>query len=138
MKESDPLWAWLENGPTVLVNLGTHTAANEKFAVQLAGGLRVLLDRQVDTQVLWKVRGAADMMAVLINVLGHVIDNGRVKIVDWLDTAPVVILEHRNTICSVHHGGANSFYEAVASVMLRSRCQLSYSQPDIIATVFLK
>jgi len=43
VEESDPpLAAWLGNGPTVMVNLGTHALTDKTFAFQLASGLRML------------------------------------------------------------------------------------------------
>jgi len=115
VEESDPLLAaWLENGPTVMVNLGTHASSDKTFAFQLASGLRVLLDKEKEIQILWKLKGNGDIQDALTE-LGYDVNRGRVKIMDWLVADPLAILRHPNVVCSVHHGGANSFFEAVAT-----------------------
>ena len=42
-------------------------------------------------------------------MLAEVVDSERIKIVSWLEAEPGAILRHPSVICSVHHGGANSF-----------------------------
>ena len=111
--ESDPGFAgWLQRRPTVLINLGSHTLSEGSDAVELAKGVRVMLGRHQDLQVLWKLQSVLtdDLKAIL----GAEIEgDGRVMVRNWLETDPVSLLQSGHVICSVHHGGANSFYEAV-------------------------
>ncbi len=111
--ENDPEFAaWLQRRPTVLINLGSHTLSESSDAVELAKGVRVVLGRHQDLQFLWKLQSVLtdDLKAIL----GAEIEgDGRVKIRNWLDMDPVSLLQSGHVICSVHHGGANSFYEAV-------------------------
>ena len=81
-------------------------------AVELAKGIRVVLGRHQDLQVLWKLQSVVtdDLKAILGAELEG---DGRVKVRSWLETDPVSLLQSGHVICSVHHGGANSFYEAV-------------------------
>jgi hypothetical protein len=50
--------------------------------------------------------------AMLQTELGNEIQAGRVRVVDWLTLDPLALLMEGNVMCSVHHGGANSFFES--------------------------
>ena len=45
-------------------------------------------------------------------ILGQELENGRVRIERWLQADPVAILTSSYVVCAVHHGGANSYFEA--------------------------
>jgi hypothetical protein len=47
------------------------------------------------------------------DILGHKMDEDRVRITDWITAEPKSILESGYVICSVNHGGASSFNEAI-------------------------
>ncbi|KAL0570196.1 hypothetical protein V5O48_011770 [Marasmius crinis-equi] len=117
VEEEDPeLAGWLDKGPTILVNLGSHTVSDETNVRELATGLRVMFaSGRVDkkTQVLWKVKVKVKGGAEIEEILGKEIRDGRVKVVDWIKAAPVSVLVHRNAVCTVHHGGANSYNEGI-------------------------
>ncbi|KAI0401914.1 hypothetical protein F4802DRAFT_618296 [Xylaria palmicola] len=115
--ESDPdLLAWLRKRPTVLVALGTHFEAYAATIREQAIGLRVLLDARSDIQVLWKLKteeqSEGDGKESLKTILGEEIESGRVRIESWLKPDPVAILRSGHVVCAVHHGGANSYFEA--------------------------
>lgn len=111
--KSDPdLAEWLQRRPTILINLGSHILSDSGDAVELAKGVRVVLGRHQDLQVLWKLRSAVtDELRAIVGA--ELEGDGRVSIRSWLETDPVSILQSGHVVCSVHHGGANSFYEAV-------------------------
>ncbi|KAN0085969.1 glycosyltransferase family 1 protein [Tylopilus felleus] len=122
LEESDPeLMKWLDNGPTVLINLGSHVVADEKIAREMVSAFRILLDYHdkkggsSNVQVLWKARANGNIQKVIDEIIGKEIKKGRVKVVAWLDAEPVSVLQHPNVVCTVHHGGANSFYEGIWS-----------------------
>ncbi|KAI0131800.1 glycosyltransferase family 1 protein [Xylariales sp. AK1849] len=122
----DPeLATWLTNGPTVYINLGTQVQTTEWDALEIARALKQLFSRASshkdprmrDLQVLWKLtkRGnytANEPGARVHGILGEEIDNDKVRILSWLVPEPAAVLEEDNIVCSVHHGGANSFLEA--------------------------
>ncbi|KAL1952977.1 hypothetical protein VTO42DRAFT_3800 [Malbranchea cinnamomea] len=111
----DPgLAQWLDRRPTILVNLGTHALIDDAGAKEMAIGLKSVLEQRPDLQVLWKLKTQREIHSPL-EVLREQIADDRVKIVDWLDVEPISILQHENTICYVHHGGANAFFEACKS-----------------------
>ncbi|KAM3446730.1 hypothetical protein MY3296_009399 [Beauveria thailandica] len=124
IEEADPrLAAWLRRRPTVYINLGTHVAYQKDTNMHLAGAIKCLLDaatqQKQHLQVLWKVnRGKTDEEPVhsdLYKEAGVVTDDERLLIVDWLLAEPTSILQSGSVVCSVNHGGANTYFEAVSA-----------------------
>ncbi|KAG8214161.1 hypothetical protein J3R82DRAFT_10936 [Butyriboletus roseoflavus] len=121
LEETDPaLMKWLDDGPTVMVNLGSHVVSDERVAREMASAFRILLDYHNQRgaskiQVLWKVMESGDIQGAIDDIIGKEIKEGRVKVLPWMEAEPVSILQHPNVVCTVHHGGANSFFEGVWS-----------------------
>ncbi|KAL3457486.1 hypothetical protein BJX64DRAFT_280577 [Aspergillus heterothallicus] len=117
---SPDLAKWLSQRPTVLVNLGSNVCFNSLQARKLADGLRMLFDAQPGIQVLWKLKpdyqsDVGDWVAAaLTGILDELLDK-RVRIEEWLPVEPISILKSGNICCMVHHGGANSYNEAIRS-----------------------
>lgn len=104
---------WLQRHRTILVNLGSHIVSESSDALELAKAITVIVNRHHDVQVLWKLKSA--VTGELKALLGPELKKtGRVKIESWLEPDPVSLLRSGHVACSVHHGGANSFYEATA------------------------
>ncbi len=118
------LATWLDRAPTVLVNLGSHFESDwvPGFARGLATALRILLDRRPDIQVLWKLKKSrsANGHQDVSEILGEVTKNGRVRVESWLKPDTPAILQSKNLVCWVHHGGSNSYHEAIGYVLLLS------------------
>ncbi|KAL3474334.1 hypothetical protein BJX99DRAFT_231662 [Aspergillus californicus] len=117
-QEFPELAAWLSGGPTVLVNLGSIVCLNEIQAWKLASGLRVLLDARPDIQVLWKLKPSVegnigDWISMALRGIIEEVKNCRVRIEEWLPVDPFSILQTGRVVCVVHHGGANSYNEAM-------------------------
>ena len=139
----DPeLNAWLAEGPTIFINLGSHRVVDEEWAVEMAGALKMVFDAAAvvakeqsrpglaKLRVLWKLtktgrsflsvgKGLVDYEtekpgSKVYHILGDEIDQGRVKMLPWLSTEPVSVLKSGYLICSVHHGGANSGIETMS------------------------
>jgi hypothetical protein len=110
------LLEWLQRAPTVLVALGTHHEARADIVRELALGLRIILDARPDIQILWKLKADKSSQDqdehMVATTLGKEIENGRVKIESWLKADPIAILGTGNIVAYVHHGGANSYFEA--------------------------
>ena len=135
VSESDPeLTAWLKKGNTVLVNLGSLAASDASSTRELAKGLRVVLDRRQDLQVLWKLSSERYSDDSLTQILSKEIAEGRVRIVNWLVADPLAILQSGHVVCSVHHGGANSYYEATAYVLDTLSSSNSFS-PNLLLAI---
>ncbi|CAG8380619.1 unnamed protein product [Penicillium salamii] len=108
---------WLTHRPTVLVNMGSAVIWDTQRTVHFAEGIRVLLQRRGWIQVLWKLQTTSAMGSIeqdgsALQCLRGYIDSGQVKIMAWLPE-PISILRSGNILCMVHHGGANSFHEAI-------------------------
>ncbi|KAL2139236.1 hypothetical protein VTI28DRAFT_5468 [Corynascus sepedonium] len=139
--EADPdLATWLAGGPMVYINLGTHVFYDAAAAAEMAGALRWLLavykkelakskEKRGQLRVLWKIpRRGVEVEAgwkkvdgvfgpggVVERLLGDEVRDGVIRIVEWLEPEPTAVLEAGTVVCAVHHGGANSFLEAVSA-----------------------
>ena len=120
LSEQDPeLNMWLQRKPTILINLGTLYALSSADACRIARALRQVLngDGRSEVQVLWKLQkhpdDQHDVFSDAIGTLETFVKDGRVKVVSWLKAEPLALLETGSIICSVHHGGANTWFEAI-------------------------
>ncbi|KAH7311302.1 UDP-glucoronosyl and UDP-glucosyl transferase family protein [Stachybotrys elegans] len=120
LKDIDPeLDDWLSLHPTVYVNTGTHATYTQEQAIELAGALKYLLQKAEKAgkklQVLWKLNKRGDYESSLItDVLGSELKEA-VRTTNWITAEPSSILGSGQIVCSVNHGGANSFFEAVSA-----------------------
>lgn len=116
---------WLTAGPTVLISLGSHCLTHEDMAIEMAKALRLLFNEAEQTseltglRVLWKLKQPSDapyslkVDSPVYQILGKEMDEDRVRIQNWLKIEPAAIVNNGHVICSVNHGGASSFNEAV-------------------------
>lgn len=112
LSESDPeLNAWLAT-PTILISLGSHVRPSEMVAVQMAKGINSMLYEYGDVQVLWKLQYDWEGSTAFKQVLGSRIAAGTVKVTPWIRSDIMSVLETGQVVVYVHHGGANSYFEA--------------------------
>ncbi|KAJ5718684.1 hypothetical protein N7488_004330 [Penicillium malachiteum] len=112
LSEVDPeMQAWLKQ-KTILISLGSHVRPSETVAVEMAKAIRVVLNKHTQFQVLWKLRYDWQESAAFRKVLGTFIDEGSVMIVPWIQAEIISVLETGKIAVYVHHGGANSYFEA--------------------------
>ncbi|KAL2140396.1 hypothetical protein VTI28DRAFT_3852 [Corynascus sepedonium] len=133
----DPeLSAWLSRGPTVFISLGTHRYMEEDEALEMVGALKQLLSEAAsgkkgegdlggisgNLQVLWKLKRSKGQEKTFFELgpgtkvhaaLQAELDADRVRIVDWVKPQPSAVLQTGTVVCSVNHGGANSFHDAL-------------------------
>ncbi|KAK4143189.1 uncharacterized protein C8A04DRAFT_37726 [Dichotomopilus funicola] len=137
VKDVDPeLDVWLARGPTVFISLGTHRFMKEDEALEMAGAIKQLLDAgdahkgdivegvSGKLQVLWKLKRHRPSEPKLYEVgpgskvyevLRPAIEADRLRIVDWVKPEPSAVLMAKTVVCSINHGGANSFHDALTS-----------------------
>ena len=108
---------WLQKRPTILMNLGSHDVSSVRSIRHLVRGIRTVLDSFPDVQILWKLKSKKRLDNNLFAILTKELTSGQVKIEEWLTTDPLAILKSGHVICSVHHGGANSYFEAITYVV---------------------
>lgn len=105
------LRAWLTRGNmrTVLVAFGTHFRMTQEGVDAISAALSAALEARDDLQVLWKLVKHGNVRAPDMSRWG-----GRVKLVDWLENEPMDIMRTGRIAALVHHGGSNSYHEALA------------------------
>ena len=115
---------WLARGPTIYLNLGSLVKLSEDKAVEFALALKTVLDEAkqhssaAHFQVLWKLMKCEEYEVFepgcrIYEILGTDIEADKVKIVSWIQAEPIEVLQSGHVACSVHHGGANTYNEAV-------------------------
>ncbi|KAM0472233.1 hypothetical protein ACHAPX_008915 [Trichoderma viride] len=124
---SEPdLAEWLAEGRTIYVNMGSVIKMTEDQAVELAKALKIVineLDKQVEKgrlQVLWKLRkyGAYSVFLPgcrIEQILCQAFQQDRVRVKEWIQADPLAVLRSGSVVCSIHHGGANSYNEAAVA-----------------------
>lgn len=118
LSTSDPeLETWLTK-PTVLISLGSHVRLPESVAIQMAKGVRAVIIARSELKVLWKLKYDSDGSGEFQEVLGSFIAAGSVKVVSWIQEDIMSILETGRIATYVHHGGANSSFEACKYVSI--------------------
>ncbi len=122
VSEVDPgLATWLKRKPTILINLGS--------------GLRTVLDRQPNLQVLWKLKFKGSVDDGISSILDKELASDTVRIRSWLTADPYAILQSGQIVCSVNHSGGNSFYEATGAGVPHVALPLWYDCYDFAARV---
>jgi hypothetical protein len=114
------LLEWMSGGETVVVNFGSHIAPGRSYCESLAMGLGFVLRKDKNLRALWKLKRdqGAPLDESLTGALGDAWNEGRVKIVEWLEVDPAHLLMLEGVVVSVHHGGANAYFEAARLVIL--------------------
>lgn len=111
------LSAWLEKGgkgKTILIVLGSHVRLDDRETSDMASALKDVLQKRQDLQVLWKLMPCEENKRAR-EQLDQVDEGlqGRLRVVDWLNLDPPAILETGCVGTLVHHGGGNSYHEAI-------------------------
>ncbi|KAJ4857933.1 hypothetical protein T069G_08830 [Trichoderma breve] len=135
-KVDQSLENWLAREPTVYVNLGTHLTMSKSEAVEMAAAFRQFLDmadaKGRKLQILWKLKIKSvasedklvpssleqheeDVYKAIHRHLGKEMDNDQIRLTNWVTAEPKSVLESGHIICSVNHGGASSFNEALCA-----------------------
>ncbi|KAI6767654.1 hypothetical protein HG530_005663 [Fusarium avenaceum] len=128
------LATWLSRGPTIYVNLGTHHKSTPAEALEMAKAFGMVLESsdmqsaKKPLQILWKLGRTLDEegripkpdsytddWAPVTDTLQAYIKQDRARITDWIVAEPKSVIESQNIICSINHGGSNSFHEALCA-----------------------
>ncbi|KFA72664.1 hypothetical protein S40288_03412 [Stachybotrys chartarum IBT 40288] len=114
-EQQDPeLAAWLKRAPTVLVNLGSAVMYTEQRASAMAASFAEVLEK-TDVQILWKFRKSGELDDGFLKPIDKYVESGRVRLENWLNVDPPSLLQTGDVVLSVHHGGANCFYETISA-----------------------
>ncbi|KAI1213071.1 glycosyltransferase family 1 protein [Annulohypoxylon truncatum] len=118
---SPELSQWLAQAPTLLVNLGSFFAWDHSRASAMAQAIADILHERAGLQVLWKLRktgkeyGGVAFGDEFLDPVRPYLENGRLKMVQWLPVEPAALFETGHIVASVHHGGAGCFNEALGT-----------------------
>ncbi len=120
---------WMNSGETVVVNFGSHYAPGRRHRESLAKGLGLVLNKYRDLRVIWKLKRdqGTPIGDSLTSELGNAWNEGRVKIVEWLEIEPAHLLKQKGVVVSVHHGGANAYFETARLVIPVSAVYCSWA-----------
>lgn len=110
--QSADLAGWIKKAPTILVNLGSAFRYEEQGAGVMAEAIAAVLDA-TDAQILWKMHKAKEYGDDFLAPAKKYVENGRLRLESWLDVDPMSLYNTGDIVVSVHHGGANCFYETV-------------------------
>jgi hypothetical protein len=101
-------------GKTVLIALGSHVRLDEAEGRAMRQALRAVLTARPDIKVLWKlVPDEAPTYALSdLDELVKEMD-GRLRVPQWLEADPAALLQSGYIGAFVHHGGGNSYHEAL-------------------------
>ncbi|KAF2819227.1 UDP-Glycosyltransferase/glycogen phosphorylase [Ophiobolus disseminans] len=103
------LASWLNIGPTIVINMGSHVTHANREAGEIMTAVLACMQKHEKLQVLWKLQ-SDDIPDVPASV------QSRLRIMSWLPSTPAAILTASTSVCAyVYHGGSNSFHEAVAA-----------------------
>ncbi|KAK6834996.1 hypothetical protein PG987_009690 [Apiospora arundinis] len=110
--QQDPEIAdWLQRAPTLLINMGSMYMYTEESASIMAQAIQVVL---AQTKVLWKFSPNPGLSMDFRAPLEEYVAQGRLRISPWLTIDAIAMFETGQIVASVHHGGANSYHEALA------------------------
>ena len=109
------LAGWLARRPTVVINLGTLFLYDERGANSMLGAIEFLLERVENVQVLWKMPVLQDKGGDWVDVIKKKVEveGRRVRIEQWISAEMAAVLASETVIAAIHHGGANSYHEAL-------------------------
>jgi len=102
---------WLAQAPTVLINLGSIVDYSADRARELLGAIKTPLENS-KVQVLWKFNKRGEYTKEVFLEVSKEIKDVRLRVEEWLGIDPAAMMETGNNVASVHHGGANCFFEA--------------------------
>ncbi|CAG9956625.1 unnamed protein product [Clonostachys rosea f. rosea IK726] len=115
VSEQDPeLAQWLKQAPTILFSPGSYFRVEEERAWVVAAALAEVLAK-TQVQIIWKIKKRGEYSDEFLKPLQPYIDEGRVRVTNWLTADLYSILQTGDIIASVHHGGSNCYHEAIAA-----------------------
>lgn len=106
---------WIQQKPTVLINLGSAFTYSISQTREMAEGIRLVLESNPDIQIVWKYRLSPnvvnfDWQAVIepLEATQHV------RATQWLSVDPSSLMETGHIVAHVTHGGAGGYHESIS------------------------
>lgn len=98
---------------TISFALGTHAVLNQLQAEELLRMFSELMEQRSDIRVIAKIMRAGTYDLPLLDELEGQFGSHRLKIVEWMQADPISLLRTGKVDLSIHHGGSNSYHEAL-------------------------
>lgn len=102
------LLSWLNQAPTIVINLGSLFKYSEDRAMMMAEAIHAIL-RAFDVQILWKMAGAPEISGDYLLSSMEDVGTNRIRIMEWLPIDTLTLLAIESVVLSVHHGGSSSY-----------------------------
>lgn len=108
------LWTWLNKDGymTITFALGSHYMFNKDRAENLLQTFDALLKQRSDVRIYAKMMRLGKYDLSILEVMQRKW-KGRLIIVEWMKADPIVILRTGKIGLAIHHGGSNSYHEAL-------------------------
>ncbi|PON30312.1 hypothetical protein TGAM01_v200752 [Trichoderma gamsii] len=110
--QSPELAGWIKKAPTMLINLGSIVEYDEAMARAMLTAIIPVLEAE-NVQILWKIKKRGQFGDEFLEPAKTYIESGRLRLESWLSVDPTSLFKTGDIVASVHHGGANCFYEAL-------------------------
>ncbi|KAI1102904.1 glycosyltransferase family 1 protein [Jackrogersella minutella] len=135
LEKADPeLARWIRARPTVIINMGSHITYKGNQINEVLSAIQEIAERHPGIQILWKCPKPSkeeDVPAVDADLFGD-----RIRIITWLPSTPVACLTaSKSVLAYVHHGGSNSFHEAVGAGVPQVVCPVWIDTYDFATRV---
>lgn len=113
------LWTWLNKDGylTITFALGSHFMMPKSEAEGLLGMFDGLLEKREDVRIYAKIMRLGKYDMPLLDDLEKKWE-GRLRVVEWMNADPVVVLRTGRVALAIHQGGSNSYHEALRCVTL--------------------
>ncbi|KAK6523310.1 hypothetical protein TWF694_006193 [Orbilia ellipsospora] len=103
--------------PTVLISLGSGFSYLEYDAKAMLEAIQAVLT-ETDVQIIWKMDKLVPFDDEFIKTALQAWPD-RLRIEKWLAAEPPTLVQHKNVIAFVHHGGAGCFHDAIEGGVLQ-------------------
>lgn len=106
---------WIQQKPTVLINLGSAFTYSISQTREMAEGIRLVLESNPDIQIVWKYRLSPNVVDFDWQAVIEPLEaTQRVRATQWLSVDPSSLMETGHIVAHVTHGGAGGYHESIS------------------------
>ena len=106
---------WIQQKPTVLINLGSAFTYSISQTREMADGIRLVLESNPDIQIVWKYRLSPNVVDFDWQAVVEPLEaTQRVRATQWLSVDPSSLMETGHIVAHVTHGGAGGYHESIS------------------------
>lgn len=106
---------WIQQKPTVLINLGSAFTYSISQTREMADGIRLVLESNPDIQIVWKYRLSPNVVNFDWQAVVEPLEaTQRVRATQWLSVDPSSLMETGHIVAHLTHGGAGGYHESIS------------------------